>query len=96
MSGDDTRERKLRAEALAYHESEPRGKVKVVPTKPHGNARELSLAYSPGVAYPCLEIAERPEDASFTEIDLLMKIKIKQIYLILILRDQLLDLFILV
>ena len=63
MSGDDTRERKLRAEALAYHESEPRGKVKVVPTKPHGNARELSLAYSPGVAYPCLEIAERPEDA---------------------------------
>ena len=33
------------------------------PTKPHGTARELSLAYSPGVAYPCEEIAENPDDA---------------------------------
>ena len=46
-----------------YHEAEPRGKIKVVPTKPHSTAHELSLAYSPGVAYPCLAIAERPEDA---------------------------------
>ena len=57
------REDLLKAEALAYHEAEPRGKVKVVPTKPHATAHELSLAYSPGVAYPCLEIEARPEDA---------------------------------
>ena len=53
----------LRRATLEYHESEPKGKIKVVPTKPHGTSHELSLAYSPGVAYPCLEIAERPEDA---------------------------------
>ncbi|MBT5281415.1 MAG: hypothetical protein HOL79_03295, partial [Euryarchaeota archaeon] len=53
----------LRRETLEYHEKEPRGKIKVVPTKPHATAHELSLAYSPGVAFPCLEIAERPEDA---------------------------------
>ena len=57
------KERLLRKEALEYHEAEPRGKIKVVPTKPHSTAHELSLAYSPGVAYPCLDIAERPEDA---------------------------------
>ncbi|MDA8727932.1 NADP-dependent malic enzyme, partial [Euryarchaeota archaeon] len=59
----EKKERLLKKEALEYHESEPRGKIKVVPTKPHSTAHELSLAYSPGVAYPCLEIAERPEDA---------------------------------
>ena len=59
----DKKERLLRKEALEYHEAEPRGKIKVVPTKPHSTAHELSLAYSPGVAYPCLDIAERPEDA---------------------------------
>ena len=58
-----TKEERLRNEALEYHEAEPRGKIKVVPTKPHATAHELSLAYSPGVAYPCLEIEERPEDA---------------------------------
>ena len=57
------KERLLRREALEYHEAKPRGKIKVVPTKPHSTAHELSLAYSPGVAYPCLDIAERPEDA---------------------------------
>ena len=60
---DDKRDQLLRKEALDYHEKSPRGKIKVVPTKPHATAHELSLAYSPGVAYPCLEIAERPEDA---------------------------------
>jgi malate dehydrogenase (oxaloacetate-decarboxylating)(NADP+) len=60
---DDKKEQLLRKEALDYHEKSPRGKIKVVPTKPHATAHELSLAYSPGVAYPCLEIAERPEDA---------------------------------
>ncbi|MDG1553240.1 MAG: hypothetical protein P8Q87_06870, partial [Candidatus Poseidonia sp.] len=59
----EAKERQLRKEALEYHEAEPRGKIKVVPTKPHATAHELSLAYSPGVAYPCLEIEKRPEDA---------------------------------
>ena len=58
---EDRRERQLKKEALEYHEAQPHGKIKVVPTKPHSTAHELSLAYSPGVAYPCLEIAERPE-----------------------------------
>ena len=59
---ENRKERMLRKDSLAYHESEPRGKVKTVPTKPHSTARELSLAYSPGVAYPCLEIAKNPEE----------------------------------
>ncbi len=46
----EKKERRLRKEALEYHELEPRGKIKVVPTKPHSTAYELSLAYSPGVA----------------------------------------------
>ena len=58
---EDRREQQLRKEALDYHEAKPHGKIKVVPTKPHSTAHELSLAYSPGVAYPCLEIADRPE-----------------------------------
>lgn len=60
---DDKKDQLLRKEALEYHEKVPQGKIKVVPTKPHATAHELSLAYSPGVAYPCLEIAERPENA---------------------------------
>jgi len=53
----------LRKDALDYHSSEPRGKITVVPTKPHSTQRELSLAYSPGVAYPCLEIEQDPHKA---------------------------------
>jgi len=60
---NDWRENTIKKESLDYHESNPRGKIEVVPTKPHSTAHELSLAYSPGVAYPCLEIAEKPEDA---------------------------------
>ena len=56
-------EERFKQEALDYHEMEPRGKVTVVPTKPHATARELSLAYSPGVAYPCLEIEKNPDEA---------------------------------
>jgi len=52
-------------EALAYHSSGRKGKVEVVPTKPCGTARELSLAYSPGVAEPCLAIA-KDEQLSYT------------------------------
>ena len=50
-----------REEALAYHASEPKGKVSVVPTKPAATQRDLSLAYTPGVAEPCLEIEKDPD-----------------------------------
>lgn len=49
-------------EALDYHSQGRKGKIQVVPTKPTGSQRDLSLAYSPGVAEPCLAIHERPED----------------------------------
>ena len=48
--------------ALDYHSEGRPGKVEVVPTKPVATARELSLAYSPGVAEPCREIAKNPDD----------------------------------
>ncbi|MEK7703712.1 MAG: NADP-dependent malic enzyme [Myxococcota bacterium] len=50
-------------DALDYHSSEPRGKIEVVPTKPCTTQRDLALAYTPGVAVPCLRIHENPEDA---------------------------------
>ncbi|HMU61054.1 MAG TPA: NADP-dependent malic enzyme [Gemmatimonadales bacterium] len=50
-------------DALRYHEEGRPGKIQVVPTKATSNQRDLSLAYTPGVAIPCLAIAERPEDA---------------------------------
>jgi malate dehydrogenase (oxaloacetate-decarboxylating)(NADP+) len=53
----------LKEEALAYHREGRPGKVKVVPTKPTVTADHLSLAYTPGVAAPCLEIERNPEDA---------------------------------
>ena len=49
--------------ALAYHEGERPGKIEVKPTKPYRTQTDLSLAYSPGVAYPCLEIQSNPNDA---------------------------------
>ena len=42
--------------ALDYHKVEPKGKIAIIPTKPHSSQQDLSLAYSPGVAEPCLEI----------------------------------------
>ena len=48
--------------ALKYHESGRPGKIEVMPTKPYHTQTDLSLAYSPGVAYPCLEIQAHPED----------------------------------
>src|ERR1700682_4689210 len=45
-------------DALDYHSSGRRGKIEVIPTKPVATARDLALAYSPGVAEPCLAIAE--------------------------------------
>ncbi len=47
-------------EALAYHSEGRKGKLQVVPTKPTATQRDLSLAYSPGVAEPCREIARDP------------------------------------
>ncbi len=52
-----------RQEALDYHALGRPGKIQVSPTKPFKDQRDLSLAYTPGVAEPCLEIAKRPEDA---------------------------------
>ena len=52
-----------RQEALDYHSQGRPGKIQVTPTKPFKDQRDLSLAYTPGVAEPCLEIAKRPEDA---------------------------------
>ncbi len=49
--------------ALRYHEQGKPGKIEVVPTKPHTTQTDLSLAYSPGVAEPCLEIEKNPHDA---------------------------------
>jgi malate dehydrogenase (oxaloacetate-decarboxylating)(NADP+) len=50
-------------DALNYHSQGRPGKLEIVPTKPHSTQLDLSLAYSPGVAEPCLEIEKRPEDA---------------------------------
>ena len=60
MSAEDT----LRDAALDYHRSPRHGKVSVTPTKPLSNQRDLSLAYSPGVAYPCLAIEKDPTMAA--------------------------------
>ena len=49
---------RLRREALLYHAKPQPGKIAVVPTKKYSSQRDLSLAYSPGVAEPCLEIAK--------------------------------------
>src|ERR1035441_1614317 len=52
---------KIRPEdALEYHSSSPAGKLSVTPTKPCRTQRDLSLAYTPGVAVPCLEIERDP------------------------------------
>ena len=50
-------------DALRYHAEGKPGKIEVIPTKPHSTQTDLSLAYSPGVAEPCLEIEQNPLDA---------------------------------
>jgi len=57
-------EEALREAAREYHRSPVKGKISVTPTKPLLNQRDLSLAYSPGVAYPCLDIAADPATAT--------------------------------
>lgn len=51
----------LQKDALEYHSRDPKGKIEVIATKPCFTARDLSLAYSPGVAEPCNAIAENPD-----------------------------------
>src|SRR5882757_5538714 len=51
------------AEALAFHAEGKPGKIEIAPTKPLTTQRDLSLAYSPGVAWPCLHIQRDPETA---------------------------------
>src|SRR2546427_4169605 len=57
-------EQALRDAAREYHRSPNKGKISVTPTKPLSNQRDLSLAYSPGVAYPCLDIQADPSLAA--------------------------------
>jgi malate dehydrogenase (oxaloacetate-decarboxylating)(NADP+) len=53
----------LEKDALVYHSDGRPGKLEVIPTKPSNTERDLALAYSPGVAYPCLEIQKQATDA---------------------------------
>ena len=60
---EESNNKSFRDEALAYHSEGRPGKIEVIPTKPYSTQKDLSLAYSPGVAEPCLEIQKNPEDA---------------------------------
>src|SRR3546814_10062150 len=60
--------------ALDYHRLAPAGKIKVTATKPMVTQRELALAYSPGVAYACEEIAANRSDEHTSELQSLMRI----------------------
>ncbi|WP_337366882.1 malic enzyme-like NAD(P)-binding protein, partial [Noviherbaspirillum denitrificans] len=65
MSNDQaSKDHQLREAALDYHRSPTRGKIQVVSTKALSNQRDLSLAYSPGVAFACEEIAKDPSTAA--------------------------------
>ena len=48
-------------EALEFHNSNKSGKIEIIPSKPMTTKRDLALAYSPGVAYPCKEIEKDPD-----------------------------------
>ena len=61
MSNNHRDENSLKQAALEYHQCKPKGKIEVIPSKPHSTQRDLSLAYSPGVSAPCLEIEKNPE-----------------------------------
>ena len=54
--------KRKRREALVYHSKPEPGKIKVIPSKEYRSQTDLALAYSPGVAYPCLEIDKNPDD----------------------------------
>ena len=59
----EVNKKSFREEALAYHSEGRPGKIEVIPSKPYSTQKDLSLAYSPGVAEPCLEIQKNPEEA---------------------------------
>src|SRR5688572_33286120 len=63
MSAENDQKAALREAALHFHQYPRPGKLEIQATKPLGNQRDLSLAYSPGVAAPCEAIAENPDDA---------------------------------
>ena len=54
----------LKSDAMYYHREPRPGKLEIAATKPLGNQRDLALAYSPGVAFPCEAIAADPEQAA--------------------------------
>ncbi len=62
LSENNLMKKRKKQDALDYHALGRPGKIEVVPSKPYSSQRDLSLAYSPGVAEPCLAIAERKED----------------------------------
>ncbi|SNS53511.1 malate dehydrogenase (oxaloacetate-decarboxylating)(NADP+) [Noviherbaspirillum humi] len=64
MDSAPQKDDQLRDAALDYHRTPSKGKIQVVPTKPLANQRDLSLAYSPGVAYACEEIEKDPNMAA--------------------------------
>lgn len=63
LTNTKMRKKNQKQDALDYHSKGRPGKIQVVPTKPYSSQRDLTLAYSPGVAEPCLKIAENKEDA---------------------------------
>jgi malate dehydrogenase (oxaloacetate-decarboxylating)(NADP+) len=60
MSKQNRDQANFKKAALDYHSVEPKGKIEVIPSKPYSTQRDLSLAYSPGVAEPCMAIYEDP------------------------------------
>ena len=63
VMAENTKDAALEKLALEYHEGNRPGKIEVKPTKPYQTQTDLSLAYSPGVAFPCLKIQENEDDA---------------------------------
>lgn len=59
----ENKHNELKQAALDYHRAEPKGKIEMIPAKPYTTQRDLALAYSPGVAEPCLEIEKDPANA---------------------------------
>lgn len=64
LSDAEKQKQQFEQSALHYHENPRPGKISVTPTKQIANQRDLALAYSPGVAVPCLEIQKDPKLAS--------------------------------
>ena len=68
-----------KSEALKYHMDGRPGKIEVVPTKPHSTQHDLSLAYTPGVAQPCLEIHKNVDDVyKYTSKGNLVAVEVKK------------------